>query len=184
MDMLAYTPVEYNYLETLAKNFIIPVRQKQFIKKKNKFTIAPVCRIPIAKNKIFAFIGTYTKNPFCYQQFELRYARLLRGSQPSLDFDVADNCRLYVATMEAMIFQDDIRSLFVDIFENHSVLVFKLTPLQDGTENCHYPELVGEPLRRELNFTLPLEHVTELIVLGQQMSLVVVDKLGVAGKII
>ena len=36
--------------------------------------------------------------------------------------------------------------------------------MQDATENCHYPELVGEPLRLELNFTFPLEHVTELIV--------------------
>ena len=26
MDMLAYTPVEFNYLETLAKTFIIPAR--------------------------------------------------------------------------------------------------------------------------------------------------------------
>ena len=31
MDMLAYTPVEFNYLETLAKTFIIPARQNQFI---------------------------------------------------------------------------------------------------------------------------------------------------------
>ena len=27
MDMLGYTPVEYNYLETLEKLFIIPARQ-------------------------------------------------------------------------------------------------------------------------------------------------------------
>ena len=33
MDMLAYTPVEFNYLETLAKTFIIPARQNQFIQK-------------------------------------------------------------------------------------------------------------------------------------------------------
>ena len=31
MDMLAYAPVEYNFLETLAKKFIIPGRQNQFI---------------------------------------------------------------------------------------------------------------------------------------------------------
>ena len=30
MDMIAYAPVEYNYLETLAKTFIIPARQNQF----------------------------------------------------------------------------------------------------------------------------------------------------------
>ena len=56
--------------------------------------------------------------------------------------------------------------------------------MQDGTENCHYSEVAGEPLRLELNFTFPLEHVTELIVLGERMSLVAVDKFGVVGKII
>ena len=35
--------------------------------------------------------------------------------------------------------------------------------MQDATEKCHYPELVEEQLRLELNFTFPLEHVTELI---------------------
>ena len=30
MDMLANAPVKYNYLETLAKTFIIPARQNQF----------------------------------------------------------------------------------------------------------------------------------------------------------
>ena len=32
-DMLAYAPVEYNYLETLAKTFIIPARQTNSSKK-------------------------------------------------------------------------------------------------------------------------------------------------------
>ena len=31
--------------------------------------------------------------------------------------------------------------------------------MQDATENCQYPEHVGEPLRLELNFTFPLEHL-------------------------
>ena len=54
--------------------------------------------------------------------------------------------------------------------------------MQDATENCHYPELVGEPPRLELNFTFPLEHVTELIVLGERMPSVAVDKIGAVGK--
>ena len=54
--------------------------------------------------------------------------------------------------------------------------------MQDATENCHYPELVGEPLRLELNSTYPLENVTELIVLGERISSVAVDKFGVVGK--
>ena len=45
-----------------------------------------------------------------------------------------------------------------------------------------FPELVGEHLRLELNFTYPLEYVTELIVLGERMSSVAVEKFGVVKK--
>ena len=179
--MLAYTPVEFIYLETLAKTFIIPARQNQFIQK-NIFKYAPIRRIAIAMNTNSAFTDSYTENPFRYQQFDLRQTRILRGGHPIVDFDAADNCRFYVTTMKAMNFQDNIPSIPIDNFKDHYVLVFDLTSMQDATENCHYPELVGEPLRLELNFTFPLEHVTELIVLGERMSSVAVDKFGVVGK--
>ena len=181
MDLLAYTPVEFNYLETLAKTFIIPARQNQFFQE-NIFNHAPVRRIAIAMNTNSAFTGSYTENPIWFQEFDLRQIRILRGGQPIVDFDAADNCRLYVTTMKAMNFQDDIPSILFDNFKDHYVLVFDLTSMLDATENCHYPELVGEPLRLELNFTFLLEHVTELIVLGERMSSVAVDKFGVAGK--
>ena len=166
MDMLAYTPVEFNYLETLAKTFIFRARQNQFIQE-NIFNNAPVRRIAIAMNTNSAFTGSYTENPFWYQRFDLRQIRILRGGQPIVDFDAADDCRLYVTTMKAMNFQDDIPSIPIINFKDHYVLLFDLTSKQDATENCHHPELVGEPLKLELNFTFPLEHVIELIVLGE-----------------
>ena len=78
MDMLAYAPVEYNYLETLAKTFIIPARQNQFIQE-NIFNNAPIPRIAIAMNTNSAFTGSFTKNPFWCQQFDLRQIRILGG---------------------------------------------------------------------------------------------------------
>ena len=99
-----------------------------------------------------------------------------------MDFDTADNCHLYVTTMKTMNFQDDIPSIPIYDFKDHYVLLFELTSMKDATENCHYLELVGEPLRLELHFTQPLENVTELIVLGERMSSVAVDKFGVVGK--
>ena len=63
MDMLAYAPVEYNYLETLAKTFIIPARQNQFIQE-NIINNAPIRRIAIAMNTNSAFTGSFTENPF------------------------------------------------------------------------------------------------------------------------
>ena len=181
MDMLAHTPVDFNYLETFAKTFIIPARRNQFIQE-NIFNIAPVRRIAIAMNTNSAFTGFYTETPFWYQQIELRQIRILRGGQPIVDFHAADNCRLYVTTMKATNFQDDISSIPFDNFRDHYVLVFDLTSMQDAIEKCHYPELDGKPLRLELNFTFPLEHVTDLIVLGERMSSVAVDKFGVVGE--
>ena len=84
--------------------------------------------------------------------------------------------------MKAMKFQDDNPSIPNDDLKDHYVLLFDLTSMQDATENSHYPELVGKPLRLELNFTNPLEKVTELIVLGERMSSVAVDKFGIVGK--
>ena len=88
MNKLAYAPVEYNYLETLAKTFIIPAKQNQFIQE-NIFNSAPIRRVAIAKNTNSAFTGSFTENPFWYQQFDLRQIRKLRGGQPVVDFDTA-----------------------------------------------------------------------------------------------
>ena len=178
MDMLAYAPVEYNYLGTLAKTFIIPARQNQFIQE-NTFNNAPIRLNAFAMNTNSAFTGPSTEDPIWYQQFDLRQIRILRGGQPIVDSDTADNGRLYVTTMKAMSFQDDIPSIPIDDFKDHYVLVFDLNSMQDATENCQYLEFVGEPLRLELNFTNPPENVTELIVLGERMSSVAVEKFGV-----
>ena len=93
MNMLAYTRVEFNYLETLAKIFIIPARKNRFIQE-NIFNNAPVRRIAIAMITNSASTGSCTENPFWYQQFGFRQLTKLRGGQPIVDFDAADNCRL------------------------------------------------------------------------------------------
>ena len=56
-DMLAYSPVECNYLETVAKTFIILARPKQFLEE-NIFNNGPVRRIAIAMNTNSAFTGS------------------------------------------------------------------------------------------------------------------------------
>ena len=81
--------------------------------------------------------------------------------------------------MKAMNFQHNIPSLPIVNFKDHHVLVFGLTSMQDATENCRFPEVVGERLRLELNFIFLLEHVTELIVLGEGMPSVAADKFDV-----
>ena len=62
-DMLAYTPVEFKYFETLAKTSLIPARQNQFIQE-DIFNNAPVRRNAIAMNTNSAFTGSFTENLF------------------------------------------------------------------------------------------------------------------------
>ena len=166
LDMLAYAPLEYNYFETLAETFIIPAWQKHFVQEKI-FHNAPIRRVAIAMNTNSAFTGSFTGNPFWYKPFDLKQVKMLKGGQPIVDFDTTDNCCLYVTTMKAMNFQDDIHSIPIDVFKGHYVLVFGLTSMQDAAEICHNPEFVGEPLRLELIFTQSLEDVTKIIVLGE-----------------
>ena len=160
---------------------MIPARQKLFFQE-NNFNNPPVRRTAIAMKTNSAFTGSHTGKRFSYQQFDLRQFRILRGCQPIVDFDDADNCRLYGTKLKAIIFQDDIPSIPNVNFEDHCVLVFNLTSMQDATELFSYPELVGQPLKPELFFTFPLEQVTEIILLGELKSFVAVDKVCVNGK--
>ena len=129
-----------------------------------------------------AVTGSVADNRFWYQQFNLRVIRILTGRQPILHQDTTDNYRLYVTTMESMNFQDNIPSIPVDNFKDPYLLVFDLTSMQSATEHCHYPELLGKPLSLELYFNSTLGIAIEVIVLGERMSCVAVDKFGVVGK--
>ena len=68
-------------------------------------------------------------------------------------------------------------------FQSHYILVFDLTSLQDAAEQLQYPELKGESLRLEIFFQFPLEQVTEVIVLGERLSNVQIDKFRTVAKI-
>ena len=76
--MLAYSPIEYKYLETIAKTF------------------SPDRIYYYKMNTNSAFTGYFTENPYWYQQFGLRHIRILRDGQSVIDYDTSDNCRLYV----------------------------------------------------------------------------------------
>ena len=175
MNMLVYNPVEYNYLETLAKFFIIPV--KNIILSRKKFwKLLQIVALPLQwiqtlhsldrLLKIHSSISTSISG-------KLEYSR---GGQPIVDYDAADNCRFYVSKIKAMSFQDNIPSIPIDNSKDHYVLLFDLTSMHAATEKCQYTELVGEPLGPELSFTFRLEHVTELMILGEWTSSVPVDK--------
>ena len=123
-------------METLAKTYIFPARQIHLIQE-NIFNNAPIRLTATAMKLNSAFTGYVAENPFWYQQFNLKDIRKLVGGQPIVDHDMTDFCRLYVTTMKAMTFRDDIPSIPIDNFKDHYVLVFDLTSMQDATEHVN-----------------------------------------------
>ena len=118
--------MEYEYLETLAKAFIIPAKQNQIIQE-NIINKAPVRRTAIAMNTKSALTESYTEKSFWYHHFGPAQVRILREVQPIVNFEDADIFCLYVTTMKAMNFQDNISSIPIDHFNDHCVLVVSLT---------------------------------------------------------
>ena len=138
MEIFVLTLVGFVYMKTLAKTFIIPAKQNQFFEE-DIFNDAPFRRIAIAMNKNVAVRGSYADNPFWYQHFDLRQIRIIRGSQPIIDFKAAGKCRLQVTSMKARNFQEDISSIQIDNSKKHYALEFDWTPRRGANENCIYP---------------------------------------------
>ena len=81
-----------------------------------------------------------------------------------------------------MQFKEDFSALPMEGFQNPKILVFDLTSLKDAAQQLHYPELSGENLRSEMFFQFPLVQVTEVIVLGEKLSNVQIEKLETVDK--
>ena len=84
-----------------------------------------------------AFTELCTESAFWYHKFDLRKTGILIGGQPIVHLDAANKGLLYVKTMKAMNFQDDMPSIPTDNFKDSYVLVFDLTSMQDATAICH-----------------------------------------------
>ena len=82
-----------------------------------------------------------------------------------------------------MQFSEGFPAVPMESFQNHYILVIDLTSLQDAAEQLQYPEFFGESLRLEMFFEFPLEQVTEMIVLGEKLSNLQIDKFGTVAKI-
>ena len=129
-------------------------------------------------NENLPVAGSFHENPFNYQQFQLSELRTIRGGRATISLDTTFPCRPYVIKMKAMQFNEDFPGLPMEDFQNHYILVFDLTSLQDAAEQLHYPEISGESLRVEMFYQFSLEQVTEVIVLGERLSNIQIDIFG------
>ena len=108
-------PDHYNNMETIARIFIIPSRQNQFIQE-NVFNKTTIRRIAVAMNTNSAVVGFFHENPFNYQQFHLRDLRINRGGRAIFSLDTIYPCRPFVTKMKAMQFNEEFSALPMKVF--------------------------------------------------------------------
>ena len=120
------------------------------------FNNAPIRKIAVAKNSNSAVAGSFLENPLNYQQFHLRELRSIRGGRAIISSDSTSTCLTYVTRMKAMQFYEDFPALSMEDFQNHCILVFDLTSLQDAAEHLQWPEFSGESLGLENVFPVSL----------------------------
>ena len=115
-------PTQYNFKETIARPFIIPSRQNQFIHE-NIINNAPIRRIAVAMNKNSAVAGSFHERFFSYQQFHLEELRIVQGGRANVSIDTTSPCRHYVTTMKAMQFNKNFPALLMEDYQNNYIPV-------------------------------------------------------------
>ena len=116
MNVLANTPMEHYYLETLAMTFISITRQNHLIRENNLDTILN-CGIVLAVAANFSFTGSSNEEPVWKQHFNLIQLRIFRGGHP--DLDAVENFHLNFTKKETISFQDDVLSIANGNFNKH-----------------------------------------------------------------
>ena len=154
-------------MQILSETLIMPAQQHRFTHE-NVFEKASFRRLSIVGITKTAFTGSFAANPVWHQEIALRQIKTLGSGQPFADFHISDNFHIQVTTITAGIFQGHM-SIAIDNFEDQNNLVVDLTPVQDATEHCRYPKLIGEPLRLQLGSKLANAFVTDLLGIRKRM---------------
>lgn len=178
---LAKSPARYVYPEMHSKTFIIPDHQNSFVKE-NIFNNEPIRRLVLAMNTNAKFTGSLGTNPFHYQKFGLREVRISRGGLPLVAMNVENNVRPYYNTIKSISFDQDGPGIPLKDYNNHYILVFDLTSTQQADTEVYYPEVIGAGIRLELFFRTALTSPVELIVLGEKLTTIFIEKDGKVTK--
>ena len=170
-------PARYNYFEVRSKTFVIPRDQSHFIRE-DIFNAEPIRRMVLAMCPNNQFTGRWTDTPLAFHKHNLKKVRVLRNGVPVVEYSTSSNTQLYFKTIQNLHFDQDGPLIKLDNYENHYYLVFDLTSTLLCNQEIYYPEIVGAPIRIELEFSTNTSTPLELFVLGERFTTVQIDHTG------
>ncbi len=148
-----------------SNTFVIPAGQNQFIREDN-FNSEPIRRVVIAMCPNNIFSGMWNNNPLQFGKQKLRMVRLFRNGVPIVEHNTQDNTQVNYKTLQSLHFDRDGPEITLDNYANHFYLVFDLTSTQQCDHDVYYPEIVGAPIKLELEFSEPTANPLEFFVVG------------------
>lgn len=171
---------QFDYRENLIYSFLISEGTSIYFKD-DLFNRAPVSRLIFAMVPEENFTGSYTTNPFNFEDFDLDTVRIIREGTPvgGTPINVGNShVRIYASTMRALGFDHGGNSITLDNFSHHFCPVFNLNAdlhLDDGTIR---PELTGARVGIELKFEKATSKPIRLLIAGERRSVVLIDHNG------
>jgi len=177
LKMHQQTPVIYNYPETVTQVVNIPRGSRQLIKE-DLLPGSDIRRLTLALTESTRLAGDYTSNPFSFGKNDLRQVKIFRGGIPIVDIDLTDNTEIYHKTLQSLHFQNDGPSVKLRHFANHFYMVFDLTTPGESNTEVIYPETVGGSLKLELQFSANVNPSLEVLVFGEKLTSLHIDKTG------
>ena len=156
---------------------MIPKDQSRFIRE-DIFNAEPIRRMVLAMCPNNQFTGRWTDTPLAFHKRNLKKVRVLRNGVPVVEYSTSSNTQLYFKTIQNLHFDQDGPLIKLDNYENHYYLVFDLTSTLQCNQEIYYPEIVGAPIRVELEFSANTSTPLELFVLGERFTTVQIDHTG------
>ena len=178
---LSREPARYTYSQVLTKTTVIPAGLYE-TKIEAIFGSHPIRRLALAMNTNSGFRGAFQENPYHYQRFGLHEIKIIRGNQTLVSLNTEHNAQPYVTTMNALKFDTDGPNIPPEDYDNHYILVFDLTATQEAQVQMYFSDIVGTSIRLELSFREALPTAIEVLMLGETLSTICIDKDGTCFK--
>ena len=176
-DLYSSGLLDTTILKYTARQFVIPKDQSHFIRE-DIFNAEPIRRMVLAMCHNNQFTGRWTDTPLAFHKHNLKKVRVLRNGVPVVEYSTSSNTQLYFKTIQNLHFDQDGPLIKLDNYENHYYLVFDLTSTLKCNQEIYYPEIVGAPIRVELEFSANTSTPLELFVLGERFTTVQIDHTG------
>ena len=116
---------------------------------------------------IAIFSGQWNINLLQFLKHNLNFIGIVRNGTTIVDYDTTHNQKVYFKTNESLHFEQDGPPITLENYPNCYYLVFDLTSTQQCNRELHLLEIVGPPLRLQLEFSRETAEPNEELMIGE-----------------